>query len=453
MPARANSLVVSVLLHVAVFFALLSAPPIRLPERAPSEYKMAIEGREQKLFWYQFKKELPKISSNADLRPPKAETIAKQQIVASPPKAPPLRQMVWTPAPELPRQPAPELPNLLALSTKLPGKTFVAPTPTPAAARQVELPTDAPALTKATRQFTPPLLQVPKKLTEIEIPADAPQTALNTPHTFMAPVTPPAIAHEIQTTEAPPAIAIVGLNPVVQLPTTLPAVSSPAQFAAAPEIRRTGADTAGDKTGLTVPDLSVGGKSDARINLLAEAFAAPTSDRMMRESMRLARTGSTPVPKEDPLPVARPAAAMKVSGAPDPRFNGRDIYMMAIQMPNLTSYSGSWLMWYADRTARTVGLSPVSAPNAHRKVDPKYIATAVAERVEGKIQLACVIGKDGTVSNVEIVRGLDDRLNASAVEALGKWEFYPAIRDGQPVDVDVLVEIPFHLAPGKPVPY
>ena len=52
--------------------------------------------------------------------------------------------------------------------------------------------------------------------------------------------------------------------------------------------------------------------------------------------------------------------------------------MMAIQMPNLTSYSGSWLMWYADRTAREAGLAPVAPPVAHRKVDPKYIAAAAA---------------------------------------------------------------------------
>jgi TonB family protein len=140
---------------------------------------------------------------------------------------------------------------------------------------------------------------------------------------------------------------------------------------------------------------------------------------------------------------------MKVSSAPDARFNGRDTYVMAIQMPNLTSYSGSWLMWYADRTARTTGLSPVAAPTPHRKVDPKYVAAAAADKVEGKVQLYCVIGKDGNVSNVEIVRGLDDRLNATAMEALAKWEFYPAVRDGQPVDVDVLVEIPFRLGPGK----
>jgi len=38
------------------------------------------------------------------------------------------------------------------------------------------------------------------------------------------------------------------------------------------------------------------------------------------------------------------AGAVRVSNAPEKRFNGRDVYMMAIQMPNLTSYSGSWLM-------------------------------------------------------------------------------------------------------------
>jgi TonB family protein len=127
--------------------------------------------------------------------------------------------------------------------------------------------------------------------------------------------------------------------------------------------------------------------------------------------------------------------------------------MMAIQMPNLTSYSGSWLMWYADRTAREAGLSPVAPPVPHRKVDPKYVAAAASDRVEGKVQLACVIGKDGRVSTVELVQGLDDRLNQTAEEALAKWEFTPATRQGEPVEVDVLVEIPFRLAPRNPVRY
>ena len=54
------------------------------------------------------------------------------------------------------------------------------------------------------------------------------------------------------------------------------------------------------------------------------------------------------------------------------------------------------------------------------------------------------------VSQIEMVRGADTRLNTSAIEALGKWEFFPATREGEPVAVDVLVEIPFKLTPLNP---
>ncbi|HYA17808.1 MAG TPA: TonB family protein [Bryobacteraceae bacterium] len=449
MPARAGSFAISLVLHAGAFLILMSMSPVRLPERAPSEYKMAIEGKEQKLFWYRFKEELPKVTPAAAKparRPPKITTVAKQQIVAAPPKAPPRRQIVWTPAPEVAPPPVEDLPNLLALSVKLPAKTFVAPAVTQPKPQEVELPPEAPQASP-NRRFVPPLMTVPKKLAEPELPSDAPQATANLKQTFMAPVVPPAPVREVETAGPPPSVAIVGVNPVDLPAATLPAAPTPAQFAAAPELRLRGVEAAPNtKSGLTVPDLSVGNNKDTRIDLLAEAFAAPTSGRTSRQAMRLAR-GAAPVSGEQPLPVTPRAAAMKVSGAPDPRFNGRDTYVMAIQMPNLTSYSGSWLMWYADKTAHSTGLAPIAAPTPHRKVDPKYIATAAAERIEGKVQLYCVIDREGNVSNVEIVRGLDDRLNASAVEALGKWEFYPATREGEPVDVDVLVEIPFRLAP------
>src|SRR6202034_4176166 len=179
----------------------------------------------------------------------------------------------------------------------------------------------------------------------------------------------------------------------------------------------------------------------------------PTSALNLREAARAA-TAKTDLSRIDNgTREATPSGPVKVSSVPDPRFNGRDVYMMAIQMPNLTSYSGSWLMWYSDRTAREVGLAPVSPPIAHRKVDPKYIAAAAADRIEGKVQLACVIGKDGRVSTVELVRGLDDRLDQTAEEALAKWGVEPATRHGEPVEVDVLVEIPFKLAPRTQVRY
>jgi TonB family protein len=121
---------------------------------------------------------------------------------------------------------------------------------------------------------------------------------------------------------------------------------------------------------------------------------------------------------------------------------------MAIQMPNITSYSGSWLVWFAEH--RPVPGAPpgeMSGPVAQRKVDPKYIPAAVDEKVQGVVRLFAVIRKTGKVDSIEVLRSVDRRLDRSAQEALVKWQFEPARRDGTPVDVDAVFEIPFRLAP------
>jgi len=242
-------------------------------------------------------------------------------------------------------------------------------------------------------------------------------------------------------------VAIVGLNPIDKLG-PLPSAPSPATFSAGPKVNPKGSASEGGGNGIVVPDLFVRTPRDAKTDLLGQAYAAPTASETLRAAIR----HGEPVMManvQPATPSALPGAA-KVSGAPDPRFNGRDVFMMAIQMPNLTSYSGSWLMWYADRTARQAGLAPIAPPVPHRKVDPKYIATAVADKVQGNVTLGCVIDTEGKVRGVELVRGLDARLNETAQEALSKWEFYPATRNGDPIEVDVIVEIPFRLAPPPP---
>jgi TonB family protein len=462
----------------------MNAPQIKLPEASKSEYKQAIEGKEQKLVWYKFKKELPDVrppAAKPERKPLRAAVQAPQEIVASRKDAPKRPQMVWAAAPELKEIKPVESPNIVAVLV-LPKKAFAPPpvVPRPEAAKPAIVPADAPALRprqidairiadapRITKRFVAPPREVPLKVTEVAAPSEAPpqlEASAKAPEipqfSFKAPLRPftaPAAkasgvtGKQTARLEADaPALAVVGLNPSMQA-AALPVNSSPAQFSAGPKVRPDGADSTGEGKGLSVPDLFVRGARDAKPELLAQAYAAPTSALTLK-----AAAARSPNPqgaaRVDP-PENAPAGAIKVSGAPDRRFNGRDVYMMAIQMPNLTSYSGSWLMWYSDRTAREVGLAPVAPPVAHRKVDPKYVATAAADRIEGKVQLACVIGKDGRVSTVELVRGLDDRLNQSAEDALAKWEFTPATRQGEPVDVDVLVEIPFRLAPHAQVPF
>jgi TonB family protein len=360
-------------------------------------------------------------------------------------------------------------------------KQFVAPpVHPPAPAAKAVLAENAPSIEAASvkpvnmvnsklppKQFTRPSLTPPRPgPKEIAAAADAPALASENaltaqsnlavsklpPRPFVAPTVALASGKgtdkSTSTEGAPDApdlnVAVVGLNPIDKMAGSLPSAPSPGAFSAGPVVRPDGASSEGDGKGISVPNLFVKGPRNTKPDLIAQAFQAPTSEANLRAAMRAAgpATVHTP-PSEAPLP----GGAVRVASAPDPRFAGREVFMMAIQMPQLTSYSGSWLMWYADRTRHEAGLAPIAPPEAHRKVDPKYIASAVAERLEGRVTLACVIDKAGRVAGVELLRGFDDRLNRSAEEALAKWEFYPATRSGVPVDVDVVVEIPFRLEP------
>jgi TonB family protein len=224
-------------------------------------------------------------------------------------------------------------------------------------------------------------------------------------------------------------LAIVGLDPSKS--PTRPAAPPPrtAGFSAGPTRQPDGASTDGDAAGVVVPGVTVR-DGPARSSLLAAI-----------------RPMAPPAPAVPPARVDSPPST-RVTSSPDPSLDGRTVYSIAIQMPNITSYSGSWLVWFAER--QSSGGGSMRAPSPLRKVDPKYVAAAAAEGVQGIVRLGAVIRKDGHVENVQVLRRLDDRLDQSAVEALAKWQFEAATRGGAPVDVDAVFEIPFRLAP-KPL--
>ena len=131
-------------------------------------------------------------------------------------------------------------------------------------------------------------------------------------------------------------------------------------------------------------------------------------------------------------------------------FGDRRIYTVYINMPNLASGAGSWILRFAERDGdegggTEIGDEGISSPVAVRKVDPKYAPAAIRERVEGTVTLAAQILRSGKVTSVRVVQGVDPRLDLSAVQALTLWQFEPARKKGVPIDLEVLVQIPFHL--------
>jgi len=118
-------------------------------------------------------------------------------------------------------------------------------------------------------------------------------------------------------------------------------------------------------------------------------------------------------------------------------------------MPNISSYQGSWIVRYAQLDEEKEE-APFSAPAPLRKVDPKYVAQAALEGIEGEVLLYAVIRRDGGIGEAKVMRGIDERLDQSALDAIRKWQFKPASRDGEPIAVEALFSIPFQLSGLKP---
>jgi len=85
----------------------------------------------------------------------------------------------------------------------------------------------------------------------------------------------------------------------------------------------------------------------------------------------------------------------------------------------------------------------LSQPVATRKVDPGYPLQLMRENVGGTVILFAIIHADGTVGNVLVLRGVDDRLDKLATEAVAQWRFQPATKNGSPVAVEATFQIPF----------
>ncbi len=123
-------------------------------------------------------------------------------------------------------------------------------------------------------------------------------------------------------------------------------------------------------------------------------------------------------------------------------FGTRRSYSMQLNMANLTSSGGSWIIRFAElKESKDQG--ELSTPTVMQKVDPAYPPDLIKEQVEGVVTLYAVIHADGSVGEVRLLQGLHERLDENAIKALLRWHFRPAMKNGQPVDLEAVVSVPF----------
>jgi len=169
------------------------------------------------------------------------------------------------------------------------------------------------------------------------------------------------------------------------------------------------------------------------------AFSStPDVKRLIADATR-SRIGSIPRKSAAEVP------EQKVTDIERQVFRDRKLYSMMLNLPNLNSAGGSWIMHFAEleQPRPTGDLTP---PVPTQAVDPAYPTELMRENVQGTVTLYAVIHSDGHVSDVRVLQGVDDRLDRYATAALTRWRFRPATKNGSAVALEAVVSIPFRSA-------
>jgi TonB family protein len=87
----------------------------------------------------------------------------------------------------------------------------------------------------------------------------------------------------------------------------------------------------------------------------------------------------------------------------------------------------------------------VSPPRVIYSPEPEFSDSARVEKFQGIVVLKLNVDQEGTPRGVRIQRPLGCGLDAKAVQAVQNWKFTPSEKDGVPVNVEIAVEVSFHL--------
>ena len=493
----------SAVYHVIGFALLLGFS--RFLQLQPQPTVAPIFNRAQ-VIYYQPAEYLPPLDTRVDDPAPPGQAdpeLSKQQIISVPREADNRSQTVvappnvrlkrdvaspnivaWTDKPDLPIAPAPLVPaaSLSRINPQVEA-SVVAPPPDLAAQSKAAFQAPQPSVIEPPPSVATASARPPGEINmaRAAVIAPAPQLSVSEQQAISAAALgptglvplivppPPSLAGSSSSTGGGRVI-VLNVHPSVGAPPVAPPGNRRGTFATTPEghagasgnpgtssgtvsganglgsRNRSGAKASGDiPAGLYVSKAGEAAEAGPVAGDPAPKGAAPTP------SVNSKLMASVPPPRVAKAPprFLQPEAETRLSETERALFGTRRFYSLTLNTPNLNSAGGSWVIRFAELKQGSSGdPAGLSAPTATRTVDPAYPLELMRQNLAGTVIIYAVIRGDGTVANVRVLQSVDDRLDQFASEAVARWQFQPATRNGVAVDVEATFHVPFR--PARP---
>jgi len=101
----------------------------------------------------------------------------------------------------------------------------------------------------------------------------------------------------------------------------------------------------------------------------------------------------------------------------------------------------------APNDEKIAGEQGLRLPRPYRRLRPAYTESAAGAEVEATVDVVVDIGADGEVQHIQVARWAGFGLDESTVDTVRQLHFFPAMRNGTPIPMRVLLRYNFRKPP------